>query len=170
MEQIQFGGRRVAGFGGVGGFFSDVADTILDETGIVKKSTGSTPNPAYRQTAAITGQKVDPSAPADTLVDPAVIQANLQKKCAELPTWLQPAGGCSNVNTVLKPGESASTAPESALTIFGGGVDAFGRPNRGIQGAVEDALSGPLKTAAIVGAVVVGTVLVGGVLYAVLRR
>jgi hypothetical protein len=142
MEQIHFGGRRVVGFGDI---FDDAARWWSSET---------TPNPAYQETAKITGQETDPSAPPDAPATPTIQQA-----CANVPESLQAITGCSNANTKLKPGESATTAPASVLTLpFGGGVDANGKS---ILSPTEWLAAH--KTAIILTAIGIGTIVVGAV-------
>jgi hypothetical protein len=143
MERIQLGGRRVAGFGLGWSLFGE--------------NTGTSPNPAYRATAAITGQHVDPSAPADTPAGPSV-----QNACANIPTWAQAISGCSNANVALAPGTTAPTAPAPVSTIlFGGGVDANGKPIKTpLESAIESANEAAKwfsnnKTAIAIGAVAV---------------
>lgn len=183
MEQIRFGGRRVVGFG-VGGVFDDAGDflddvktTVFGGAPIFRDGplVGSSHNPEYHETTKITGQEVDPSAPPEAPAGPCTnlpswIQniagcsgpnppMNLQQACASIPREFQAIAGCSNANTKLKPGESATTAPASVLTLpFGGGVDADGKPIKSPFDWFEEH-----KTAIIVAAVAAGTLMVGAI-------
>ena len=174
MEQIKLGGRRVVGFG-IGdlpsGTFPSAAESVSGESSAYNgidsspPEITSSPNPAYRATAAITGQKIDPNTPPDVPADPTAVQ----KACAGLPKWQQAIAGCSNANTKLKPGESAPTGPASWWTLpFGGGVDAEGKP---ILSPIEWLEAHQTLIAAIaIGAAIVTTVVIGGVVYALVRR
>ena len=169
MESISFGGRRVAGFG-VGGPINDVIGwwNKAFRANVYDPNVGTSPNPTYQETAKITGQQVDPTAPPDAPAGPTVQQA-----CANIPTALQAIAGCTNANVKPPPGTSVSTTPESVMDAFSkGGIDASG--NR-IKTPVESAAETlkwleDHKTAIAVGVAVVGTVVIGGVIYAVARR
>ena len=162
MERIQIGGRRVVWFG-VGGPINDAISwwNKAFRANVYDPNVGTSPNPTYQETAKITGQQVDPNAPADAPATPTIQQA-----CAGIPASLQAIAGCTNANVRPPPGTSVPTAPALLSTLpFGGGIDANGKP---IQSPYE--WFQEHKTAIAVGAAVTATVVVGGVLLVVTRR